>query len=822
MKHNALVLAIAAALLATPTAPLLAADAATGANAQSADASDNTKPEETLVVTGTRLSSRTVSESLAPIDVLGVDEIENAGTPELQSVLARQVPSFNFPRNSITDGSDHVRPAQLRGLAPDQTLVLINGKRRHRTAVVNVNGTIGRGSSPVDLNAIPTSAIRKIEVLRDGAAAQYGSDAIAGVINVILKNDASGGNAQLRWGEYKEGDGELLQLATDIGFGIGNGGFLNLAAELRDKGYTNRSGPDGRQQYPLINGGRDPREDSFNRINHRFGDAETKDQSLFLNGELPFGNNLQLYFFGGASLREGESAGFYRRAFDARNLPSIYPDGFLPLIGSEVDDQSLVVGVRGDIGSESSWDLSYNHGNSDFDFFVRNSLNTSLGASSPRSFYAGRLSSGQQMLNFDFQTSVLPQLFYTPVNLALGAEYREESFTLSAGEPNSYFGSGAQVFPGFRPSDASDTDRHNVGLYADAETDISEVFSAGLALRYEDYSDFGSTTSGKLSARYELSDGFALRSTVSNGFRAPTLQQKMYSTTATNFIAGVPFEIRTFPVTSPVAIALGAEPLRAEESDSISLGLVAQPLPDLHFTLDFYRIDIADRIVLSENLTGTAVTNFLAAQGFAGVTGGRYFTNAIDTRTEGLDFVGRWKLDLQSAGNLSLTFAYNRNETDITFIEPNPPELQSNGLNLDRIGRIERGRTTVGAPKDKLILGADHSFGDFTTRFTATRYGEWQVLAPSAAQDDSFSADWVLDLAVSYRWNDLLFTAGFENLLDEYPDEVTTVLATDSNGFVNGVGGRDNSLGGILPYARGESPYGFNGRFQYLRVAFSW
>jgi iron complex outermembrane receptor protein len=812
-------------------------------SAQKAHTLDN------VVVTGTRSQTRTVAESLAPIDVISAQELENSGTPEIQAVLARQVPSFNFPRTSITDGTDHVRPAQLRGLSPDQTLVLVNGKRRHRTAIVNVNGTVGRGSSPVDLNAIPMAAIKSVEVLRDGAAAQYGTDAIAGVINILLKDADHGGGVDARVGETSEGDGELAQGSVNVGLNLAGDGFLNLTAEYRDKNFTNRSTPDRRQQYPLVGGLPDPREATFDRINHRFGDAATIDRSLFFNGEMPFGDNVALYAFGGWSGRDGESAGFYRRANDARNIPAIYPDGFLPLIVSNVSDMSGVVGLRGQLGAGWGWDVSLNTGGEEFDFYVENSLNRALGVNSPTSFYAGTLDYRQRAFNVDIDNVFDVGWMSGPLNVAFGAEARQEDFVLSAGEPASYVGGppgstlppGAQVFPGFRPSDEADASRDSWAVYVDFEGNLTERFSLGLAGRHEDYSDFGSTDSGKLSARFAFNDDWALRATVSNGFRAPNLQQQYYSTTATNFIGGVPFEIRTFPVASGPAVALGAEPLQPEESRNYSLGLVAQPLDTLSFTLDFYRIDIDDRIVLSENIVdpsgSTVIRDFLNGLGFAGVTGGRYFTNAIDTRTRGVDFVGRWTPTLGNASDLTVTFGYNRNETDVTRVADNPAQLEQlqadiralggNLANFEllRFGRVELGRLTVGSPEDKWILGSDYSLGPFQAQLTATRYGRWEVLGPPLAGrdpvDDSFGPDWVVDLALSYRWSKFTFTLGAENLFDQYPDEVTTLLATDANGFVSSLPG-DNSNGGILPYPRDSAPYGFNGRFMYAHVSYRW
>lgn len=777
---------------------------------------------DVIVSVGTRAKDRTVAESVAPVDVLSPEEIENAGTPEIQAVLARMIPSFNFPRTSITDASDHVRPAQLRGLSPDQTLVLINGKRRHRTAIINVNGTVGRGSSPVDLNAIPSTAIQRIEVLRDGAAAQYGSDAIAGVINVVLKDADHGGGVDVRYGVHDRGDGALVQVAGNMGFSFGAGGFVNLSAEFRDKDSTNRSEPDLRQQYPLVNGRPDPRETTINRLNHRFGDAETEDASLFLNAAMPFGDSgTEAYGFASFAQRDGVSAGFFRRALDARNIIAIYPNGFLPLINSDVRDSSLAVGVRGTLESGWAWDASVNYGQSDFDFIISDSLNVQLGAASQTVFDAGALGADQTVFNLDLRNTLDVSWLEGGLNAAFGAEYRREGFNINPGEPNSYLGTGAQVFPGFRPSDAIDTSRHNYAVYADFEGNPTAALTLGAALRFEDYSDFGNTTSGKLSARFEVSEAFALRGTAGTGFRAPNLQQQFYSTTSTNFINGQPFDIRTFPVSSPVAIALGAEPLKAEKTRNYSLGFVLQPIDKLSITVDAYRINIDDRIVLSENLTGTAVTNFLATRGFAGVTGGRYFTNAVETSTKGFDVIGRYNFDLNDYGTLTTTIAYNHNSTDIDRVAPNPAALSAANLALQRIGRVEIGRITQAPPEDKLILGSDWYIGDFGVRLNATRYGSYQLLSANPLQDESFKPEWVLDLSVNYQWNSLNFALGAENLNNNYPERLNKILVTDANGFQSG-SPLDNSFSGILPYARGEAPFGFNGKFYYAKLSYAF
>lgn len=814
MHKKPLVLALGLALL-------LPGLAVAQVDASAEDGEEAAKLTE-VIVTGTRRSDRTVAESMAPIDVLRPVELENNGTPELQAVLNRIVPSFNFPRTSITDASDHVRPAQLRGLAPDQTLVLVNGKRRHRTAIINVNGTQGRGSSPVDLNAIPIGAIERIEVLRDGAAAQYGSDAIAGVINIVLKNDAEGGFVSGTSGRYDAGDGDLLDLSGNIGFGLGDGGFFNLTAQFRDKAATNRAGRDLRQQYPLINGQRDPREVTFDRLNHRFGDAETADQLLFINSAMPIGESgHELYAFGSLSRRDGESAGFYRRALDARNVPAIYPNGFLPLINSDVYDKSLVAGVRGGIG-DWAYDFSVNRGYSKFDFTISNSVNTDLGRNSPVFFKAGNLTGTQTAVNFDVNNGYDVGFLVSPLSVALGAEFRRETFEIGEGEPASYFGTGSQVFPGFRPTDAGRESRRNWAFYADLEGDVTDSLTLGAAVRHEDYTDFGAETSGKLSGRFAFTDAVALRGSASTGFRAPNLQQQFYSTTATNFIGNVPFDIRTFAVTNPVAQALGAEPLKAETSRSLSLGLVADVFDGLNFTLDWYRIDIDDRIILSENLTGAPVRAFLAARGFPGTDGGRYFTNAVDTKTTGFDLVGRYRHAFENWGDLQLTLGYNRGDTDIERIAPNPAVLSQGGLNLQRVGRVEIGRLTVSPPKDKLNLGADWNWGPLSLQSSTTRYGEFTVLNANPLLDQTYDAKWIADLSLSWDFGGgIKATAGVENLFDIYPQKTQEDLRFDANGFAV-AGPLDNTFTGILPYPRGEAPFGFNGRFYYARLRYEW
>jgi iron complex outermembrane receptor protein len=761
-----------------------------------------------VIVTGTRVVDRTVAESTAPIDIITSEALQSTGTTELATALTRLLPSLNFPRLAISDGSDAVRPAQLRGLSPDHTLVLVNGKRYHTGALVNVNGTQGRSSSPVDLNTIPLSAIERVEVLRDGASAQYGSDAIAGVINIVLKSSDEGGNVGVRYGQYSAGDGRQTNVLGDAGFKFGAGGFLHLAVQGDDQDNTDRARP--------FLGPVTPTSAPLGRVVQRQGDPEVESYSGTYNAQYALDDTLTLYSYGIHTKRDTLSNGFFRPAGDARNIPSIYPNGFLPQINNVSTDYGFVGGLKTLTSGGTKIDFSYTYGSSELTFDIKNTLNRSLGPTSPTQFYAGALEVRQHVLNLDFNKLVDWGLEF-PLTLSYGAEWRGDVFEQSPGEPLSYalgpFANipGAQVFSGFKPSDGGEFNRHNFSVYAGLEGDLTEKFSAGIAARSESYSDFGDTTTGKVTARYAFTDAVALRGTVSTGFHAPSLQQQYFQSTATNFIVlpppqgNTPFDIVTFRVTNPAGIALGAEPLRPEESTNYSLGLVLQPIDDLYITIDAYRIELEDRITLSENLTSAAVRNYLNTNGFPGVGGGRYFTNAIDTTTDGVDVVGSYHWELES-GSLDLTGGYNHTTTKIDRVAPNPAALAAIDPTALRFGRVEIGRFEVGAPRDKYLLGSVWKSGAWELSANAVRYGDITVRNANPPQDQTFAAKWTLDLAATFNLDRWAFTLGGDNVLNEYPDEVLFA----------------NSTGGQLPYQSSASPFGFNGAFVYGKVSYTW
>jgi iron complex outermembrane receptor protein len=791
-----------------------------------------------VVVTGTRAVGRTRLDSLAPVDVLSATVLQSTASTELAEALSTAAPSLDFPRPSITDGTDHIRPATLRGLAPDQTLVLVNSKRRHQSALVNVNGSVGRGSAAVDLNAIPLAAIETVEVLRDGASAQYGSDAIAGVINLRLREAREGGNASVTYGKYDtsvdtergqrhEDDGATQTASGWLGLPLGDEGFLTLSAEYRDRDPTSRGDFDNR-----VPG---------SPITSRYGDADVRDITGYINAGIPLQNDWSLYGWAGYQNRKGNSAAFPRIFNDPRNVPEIYPDGFLPLITTDIDDIAVGWGVRGKLGGWDS-DTSLVYGSNNVAYGVEHSLNRSYGPASQTSFDAGEMKYDQ--FTFDssivrgFEVGNLPE----PVNVAFGIEARREGYSIEAGEPASYDRgpivgqpAGAQGFPGFQPGNELDEHRTSYSAYVDVESRLTKKFLASVAVRGEHYSDFGSAVTGKLAGRFDINESFAIRGAVSTGFRAPGLQQEFFTSTATNFIGGVPFEVGTFPATSAVAVTLGAKPLDAEKSRNYSLGTVLR-FGGFEATIDAYRIDIRDRIVLSENLNTPQVAALITP---FGATVARFFLNGVDTKTEGIDLVARYALRTEKAGKFEFTAAGNWNDTEIEKVptlnvinnicngQPapcTPPVL---------FARINTLSFEEGTPDSKAILGVDWSIplggANFGVNLKGTRYGEVTEpgvpTAPEVAagleaiRDLHIQPDWLVDLSFNAKLLDdkLGLAIGADNLFDQYPDRLPIARAVPAP--VGGVANLDST--NATAFSR-YSPYGFNGRFVYARMTYNW
>ncbi|RMH17641.1 MAG: TonB-dependent receptor [Acidobacteria bacterium] len=783
---------------------------------------------EELVVIGSR-SHRTAIETPVPVDVLSEDDIQESGQTETSRIIQFLAPSFNFSTSTISDGTDIVRPSTLRGLGPDQTLVLINGKRRHNSALVHVNGSIGRGTAGVDLNAIPAAAIERIEVLRDGAAAQYGSDAIAGVINIVLKEQVDVTQIELQAGQTYESDGEVVNASINRGWRIGERGFFNLTADYRDRDPTNRAGRDPRRifnfleqqlfQPELTSGTLDPREQTYDRLNHRYGDARSENAGLFFNSAIPVGESDQFYFFGGFTMRDGESAGFNRLPRQSRTNIFIHPEGHLPLINTNVDDLSLAAGYRKNLGENWSLDASVVTGGNSFEFIITNSANTSLGPASPDHANAGELKFDQTTVNLDFFGTIQTA---KPLYVAFGAEYRQDNYEIVAGEPASWidggfpdqFGgrapAGIQVFPGFRPANEVDVSRDNVAVYGDLEVNLSEKFLLGAAVRFEDYSDFGNTTTGKLALRYAFSEKFALRASASTGFRAPSLHQANFNNTSTQFVfvGGelVPLEVGTFRNDDPVTRAFGVPRLKEETSTNLSFGFTARPFERLSITADAYSIDIDDRIVISGQFRATnpQIAPILAP---FGVNAAQFFSNAIDTETEGIDLVVAYVWPLADGSSLSVTGAANWTGTDVVGPVRTPPTLQ--GLGETLFDRRERVFVERGQPQEHYNLSARYERGPFAVLARLNKFGA-VVTAESASNpgiDQTFTGKWLADLDVSYRFNDYLkLSVGGNNVFDTFPDRNRPEI----------------SFNGIFPFPRRTAPFGFNGGDYYLRLSLTF
>ena len=800
--------------LASSTAALLIAGAASAQQTP-----DGPTSIDDVVVTGSRVPNRSRLDTLAPVDVVTAETLATRGTTEFAAALAQTVPSLTFARPSVVDGTDSIRPATLRGLSPDQTLVLLNGTRRHASALVNVNGSIGRGSAAVDLNAIPTGALDRVEVLRDGASAQYGSDAIAGVINLRLKEAREGGGASVTYGQYittvetargerDETDGRTVTASAWQGLGLGSDGFLTLSAEYLNREPTNRSDLDPRV--------------TPNAITARAGDPKVEQWTVFANAGKPLTAGWDAYGWAGYQHRDSESAAFPRLANNTNNVVSIYPNGYLPKIAVNSQDLSAAGGVKGEIAGWSA-DFSLVYGRNALDFRTENSLNSTYGAASPTSFDSGSLIYDQLVFGADFSRQFEVGLS-GPLNFAWGLEARREGYKIEAGQPESWnrgplgsntaLAGGAQGFVGFQPSNEVDVDRDAVALYADVEIPLTEKFTVEGAVRVEDYSDFGDAHTGKLAARYDFTPAFALRGSISTGFRAPSLQQSFFTSTSSVIQNGEVVETGTFPATSEVASILGARPLKPETSTNYSLGAVIR-LGNFDLTVDAYKITIEDQIALSELISRTSNGTVPGPGGGLinpqiaalldpmGIQAARFFLNGVTTETEGVDIVGRYRLRTETAGNWDFTVAANVNNVSVTEFPTSTSVLNPAPtlFSRQRILTIEEG-----TPDTKVSSSADWSLGRWGATARATYYADVLQPGSTAATDYSTGAKTTVDLEGRFQFTDRVGLAlGVDNVFDEYPDFVPEAL--NSNGVLG------------FPY---YSPFGFNGRYGYARLNVKW
>jgi iron complex outermembrane recepter protein len=827
-----------------------------------------------VIVTGTRSSGRTKIDTPVPVDVIPVSQVVNTvGQVDINQILTFIAPSFQSARQAISDGTDHVDPAQLRGLGPDQVLVLVNGKRRHQSALVNVNGTVNRGTVGTDLNAIPATAVEKIEILRDGAAAQYGSDAIAGVINIILKSK-EGLSGNVSYGQYNTtydknyvlnngqnasasvNDGATSQIGLNYGLKLGAKGFVNVTAEYVSRGETNRTGTYTGQIFPTPAGvtaavndaavlaQRGLTRDDFDM---RIGNSRVRGGGVVLNMQADLSDRVTFYAFGGYNNKEGNAAGFYRYpsgvpAAVRNNVFAVYPNGFLPLINSNVTDMSLAAGIRGKLG-DWNFDLSNTSGKNVFDFSVDNSVNyTQALATSTfqRTFDAGGLKFFQNTTNFDMSRKfdVLEGL-----NIAFGAEYRIDEFGVRAGEESSYknyntaagVAAGAQVFSGFLPTNQGTFSRNSKGAYLDLEQDFSKKFTVTGALRFENYSDFGSTLNYKLAGRFKVTDGFALRASTSSGFRAPSMQQRFYSKTSTLFVSQngqlVPVESGTFTNDSRPAQILGIPKLKQETSTSVSVGATVQLGTKFEMTVDAYQINIKDRIVLTNNFTDGGNADIKAQLAAANATTANFFANAVDTRSRGVEAVLNYTTKVGAKSSLRATLAGTYIQNEVVKDANGKPVIKASSIlqSTNQVGnyfnREDQSRIEVANPQDKVSFMLNYKISKFNVMLRAVRFGKVVYLDPTMdptkpenfpvntltnqreTLDQEFDPKVVVDLTLSYQVaKGLNLAIGANNLFDVYQER-----HTHSSNF---------SLGRFV-YSRRVQQFGFNGRYAFARLNFN-
>jgi len=906
-----LISASAALLAASGFAPI----------AQAQDGSDEVIEE--VITTGTRRSQRTAADSPVPIDVISGEEFENMGTPDLDDMLRNTLPSYNVQRHQIDDASTLVRPATMRGLPPDNVLVLVNGKRRHRSGVIAELGPgLTNGSQGVDLASIPAMAIKQVEVLRDGASAQYGSDAIAGVLNFVLRDASEGFAVEARYGEYFEGDGTLNQISANGGFALGQDGFANITFQYREQDPTSRSTQRTDAANLIANGNPTQRANVRQPYAQIWGAPELKnDWTVFVNSAIPMSENKEVYFFGNVAQRETEGGFFYRNPNsrggvftngDIRavvdtsltgnesgvtsNCPAltspgsgsngvpldpaavaaddmamsqlpancwvanmVLPGGYTPQFGGQLEDAAAVVGIRGEFGNGLGYDFSGGIGRNNVDFFLNNTWNPSRGPDGiedgqlQRDFSLGSYQQFETNLNADFVLPIAVDAFASDLNFAFGAEWRNEQFQTRIGEvnsweagrfafqtgtdpanPNTYsdgitplpnLSIGAHGFAGFSPQQAGTWDRANYAFYGDLEADVVESLTLGFAVRFEDFDDFGTTTNFKLAARWALTDSFAFRGSASTGFRAPTPGQGNVTKVSTTTIQGELQQRGQIPPTNPIAILLGAEPLKPEDATNFAAGVVWDVTDNLSLTVDAFRIEMKDRIALTGEIeigsipvppnllarcppptTLPQCLQILGVPGAADLNSVAFYTNDFATTTTGVDLVATWALDFGRAGSGDLTAAWNYTKTTV--------DDAGSEVNRDRVVDLENFN-----PRNRGIFTYNHYVGGFRFLARASFYDEWvdgdfggdnpadprnYTISCIAGDDKCYGSEWILDLEAAYTFNEKWSViVGAQNIADNFGP-------IDSDNL-------DGTIGQGTTYDTG-TPFGSDGGFWYFRL----
>jgi len=765
-------------------------------------------------------------ESPVPIDVITSKDIQDYNQQNLGQLLHYMVPTFYSTRQTIADGSDHVDPISLRGLSSEHVLVLIDGKRRHSNAMIHVNGTFGRGSSGVDLNAIPVAAIERIEILRDGAAAIYGSDAIAGVINIILKKKTGVATLKTMAGNTYKNDGASQAFSGNYGFALGKTGFLNVTGSFVNISPINRA---GNYTGDIFGDERDDNPDdkaAFYDNNEsglddqkvmEIGQAHTRNANIFFNTAVEIKKGMEIYGNGGLNYRKGVAKGFYRFPKDSlKVVEEFYSYGFSPEMHTDISDKSLVLGVKGIINEKWNIDFSNNSGSNAFDFTVKNSNNASLGTASPISAYAGGFRYGQNIISLDVTRSFKKSFF--PINLSFGSRFRIENYEIVAGETNSYFNgndtsyagdakiAGMQLFPGFQPENEIIKLRSNATSYIDVDLAPTKQLLMNLASRFESYSDFGTNFSWKVASRYKFGKGLVIRAAYNTGFKAPSLHQIYYnkvSTITSNSDASELLQVATFNNESSVSKSFGFESLKPELSNSYSFGLTSRPSKNLSITMDYYNINIKDRIVLTSIISvDEDSANFSPILDPFNISEAQFFTNAVDSKTYGIDIFSVYTLNTDKI-IYNLHLGYNYNYTEVSRLPFSSDLLEGKeDIIFDR-GEVSRLKDAT--PRSKTVIKLTAQTNKFNIALINSRFGEIKYVdAETEEKDEVFGAKWVTDLSVSYKLNNnISFTVGANNLFDVYPDKNKNL---------------DNTASGSFVYSRRVQQFGIMGGYYFGKV----
>jgi iron complex outermembrane receptor protein len=784
-----------AALIAVPAAAQT--DTASAQDQAAADANG-----ADIIVTGTRAVGRTRLDSVSPVDVLSAAALKNQGTTETAAALASVAPSIDFPRPAVTDATDAIRPATLRGLSPDQTLVLINSVRAHPSALLNINSSVGRGAAAVDLNTIPGAALESIEVLRDGASALYGSDAIAGVVNLRLRQQRTGGGASVTFGGYNTyvdtlfsprhvNDGGTTTASVWQNVPLGDGGYLDITGEFVNRNPTSRGDVDNRDD-PAV-------------VRSRYGDPDVSQYTGYANLAVPLGDSgWQVVGWGGYQWRRSQSAAFPRNPSNSGNVPAIYPNGFLPIIQTKSQDITVTGGVKGEIGAWNT-SLTASYGKNKLDYATLHTVNASYGVDSPTHFYDGAMSYDQFVANLDLSHDY--SFGGGDLTVAAGAEYRREGYQITPGELGSYDGSGAQGFPGFSPANAVDHHRDNVGGYLDLEGKFGPL-SVGVAGRLEHYSDFGTTANGKLSARWDIAPSFALRGGIQTGFRAPSLQQEYFTSVSSVIIDGDTILTGTLPSVSANARTLGGKPLQPEKSTNYSAGFVFHQGP-FNITVDGYQIDIRDGLALSENIGHGFSDEVDKLLDDAKVGAVRFFLNGVKTRTRGVDVVANYKLTTPAAGTFNFTVAGNYNDLKVLKVPTSTSALNPAPTLVSRQRIISM---EDGTPATKVTGTIDWSAKPVGLTLRGTYYGDVNEPGTVEEKDLHTGKKFITDIEARFDVADQFhFGLGVDNVFDVYPDRAPASILLNASGQTSGVVS--------YPF---YSPFGFNGRYLYAKVGIDW